>query len=589
MKSWLYASSFKNRIWLSFVLFVSASVTIAGVTSYYAASRILENKAMALSQSMINKSAQALEEKLRKVRTSVSTFTMSEPFNRLTDIVRNGASLSSYERFELNTSLQNAIYQMKLIEPAIAAVLVHSPIGEFYVEADKRIAGAALDEGMTELVSRTRTPVWIESHEDPYFAGKAKVLTLLSRPVSSSVYDGIYVMANVKEEYLRSYLLDNIGDDSGEIILLDAQGDPVIDHDTPLEALAMQAEFQSKLAADRDHFEIRYQGGSYLVNYARISFPDNWMVVNVQSIGELRKEIHLIQWITAGTVVLFVLLAAFLSKKMTLLLLRPLIKLQNLMKRAEQNDLTVRYESAYKDEFAQVGQRFNRMLEEIGTLIHDVKLAETNKRKAEIKALQSQIDPHFLYNTLNTILWKSEVGEHEDVREMIVSLSLLFRLGLNNGKELTTVRQEIDHVTQYLRLQQQCYEDVFDFTVIVPNDDMLSRPILKLLLQPLVENSILHGFKDAVGNGSLRIEVGASATHLELIVEDNGKGFDAAAVMRELTVGPSRSGGYALRNVYNRLLLYYGNDARMTMESEPFERTAIKLFLPLETGIDRHE
>lgn len=587
MKSWLYASSFKTRLWLSFVLFITVSITISGLTSHYAASRILERKSMQLSQNMINKSAQALEEKLRKVRLSALTFTMNEPFQRLTEAVQSKAELSAYERYSLSGALKNAMFQMKLIEPSIASVLLQTPIGEFHLDTDKRIAGVSPANSLfTKMADGSRLPVWIESHEDPFFEGKSKVLTLLTKPVSSAAPHDIYVMVNVKEEVLRTYMMENIGPDSGEMIIYNESGSIALEMESPLKELAAQPSFRSNITSDRGHFEYKYNSASYLVNYAEVSFPDNWMVVNIQSMEQLHKEISLIKWITAGTIMMFVLLASFLSKKMTSLLLRPLIKLQQLMKRAETNDLTVRFESAYRDEFAQVGQRFNRMLEEIEALIRDVKVAETNKRKAEIKTLQSQIEPHFLYNTLNTILWKSESGEHDDVRDMIVSLSLLFRLGLNNGSEVTTVAKELEHVSQYLRIQQMCYEELFDYVIDVEGDELLDQPILKLLLQPLVENSILHGFKDGVSNGMIRISIASTPTHLLMAVEDNGKGFDTGATRRRLQEGTVQPNGYALRNVYNRLTLYYGKEAAMSMESLPYVRTVVKLEIPLRSGAD---
>ncbi|MFD1904774.1 sensor histidine kinase [Paenibacillus rhizoplanae] len=119
------------------------------------------------------------------------------------------------------------------------------------------------------------------------------------------------------------------------------------------------------------------------------------------------------------------------------------------MVEVEYNDLDVRFQSRYEDEVSAVGHKFNRMLDQIQVLIQEVRTSEQEKRKSEVKALQAQVDPHFLYNTLNTIFWKSENGEKSDVSEMIVALSLLFRLGLNNGNDITTLQQEVQHVRQY--------------------------------------------------------------------------------------------------------------------------------------------
>lgn len=170
---------------------------------------------------------------------------------------------------------------------------------------------------------------------------------------------------------------------------------------------------------------------------------------------------------------------------------------------------------------------------------------------------------------------------------MIVSLSKLFRLGLNNGNEITTVRKEMEHVTQYLRIQQQCYEDLFDYSIHVEDESILDQPMLKLLLQPLVENSILHGFKDGADNGRIQITIEVEERQLLCTVEDNGKGFDTDAIQQFLTMGEAgKSNGYALRNVYNRLTLYYGKGASMSMESQPMERTVVSLVIPLFGEMD---
>ncbi|UUZ83955.1 sensor histidine kinase [Paenibacillus sp. P26] len=248
----------------------------------------------------------------------------------------------------------------------------------------------------------------------------------------------------------------------------------------------------------------------------------------------------------------------------------------------EQNRLDVRFQSKYEDEVAQVGLKFNRMLEEITSLIEDVKEAEHEKRKMEVKTLQAQIDPHFLYNTLNTIIWKSETSQNRDVTEMIVSLSLLFQLGLNGGNEMTTLGKEIDHVRQYLMLQQKCYEGLFDYTIELEDESLQDRPPLKIILQPLVENSILHGFEAMDGGGRIRITTRREGTNLVLRVEDNGAGMDVRTVEADMRTEQALKKGYALRNVYGRLRLYYGEGADIALASDPYVSTSVTLTIPLE-------
>ena len=252
------------------------------------------------------------------------------------------------------------------------------------------------------------------------------------------------------------------------------------------------------------------------------------------------------------------------------------------MKKVEQNNLDVRFTSKYEDEVTQVGLKFNRMLEEISSLIDDVKEAEFEKRKMEVKALQARIDPHFLYNTLNTIIWKSESSQNQDVREMITSLSLLFQLGLNGGNELTTLAKEIDHVRQYLNLQQKCYEGLFDYTIELEDNSLLEKPILKIILQPLVENSILHGFEEMEEMGKIRISITCQSDTMRLRVGGQWcSGWTSQSVKADMRIEQSLKRSYALRNVYGRLRLHYGSEADIDLSSVPHVSTSVTLTIPL--------
>ncbi|MNQ78510.1 Sensor histidine kinase YehU [compost metagenome] len=298
---------------------------------------------------------------------------------------------------------------------------------------------------------------------------------------------------------------------------------------------------------------------------------------------ELLDPVRNIKWLVLCMMAGCITLALLLARYMSHLLLKPLLHLQHTMRQVENNDLSARFESPYQDEIGDAGRRFNRMLGTIEQLIEEVMESEKEKRKAEVKALQAQIDPHFLYNTLNTVFWKCEMNEYEDVKEMVISLSGLFRLGLNNGHEITTLGKELEHVRQYLQIQKQCYETLFDY-IIEADTEWFHLPVLKVILQPLVENSILHGMKALKNQGIIRIKVEKEAQRLVIRVSDNGVGMDVGALKAKMNepVGPSN--GYALKNVRSRLQLYYGQDAEITFVSEPYIHTEVSISIPLEGG-----
>jgi two-component system sensor histidine kinase YesM len=395
----------------------------------------------------------------------------------------------------------------------------------------------------------------------------------------------VYIVVNVKEDTFRALIRQNMASNRVEQLLFTRGAQPVFQ--AQKDAILADGGLIRDRISQQSESNVEYRGKDgreYLVNYAALGMNPEWVLVGYQSKSDLLAPMRNIRWsilmIMGGCIVLALIISSVVSD----VLLRPLFKLRSLMLKVEQNHLDVRFESRYQDEVTQVGYKFNRMLEQIGALIDEVKLSEREKRKSEIKALQAQIDPHFLYNTLNTIFWKSELEEHEAVKDMIVSLSLLFRLGLSNGREVTTLGDELEHVRQYLNLQSRCYEELFDYSIEVEDPVLLELPILKIMLQPLVENSILHGFKDMTARGRIVIAVSRTEDILRIEVSDNGAGMDVREVQQRMTEPGTGRQSYALSNVGSRLTLYYGDKSSLLMNSVPYEETKITLIIPIETG-----
>ena len=197
----------------------------------------------------------------------------------------------------------------------------------------------------------------------------------------------------------------------------------------------------------------------------------------------------------------------------------------------------------------------------------------------KLQALASQINPHFLYNTLDTIVWMAEFNESKRVVEVTKSLATYFRLALNNGNEQIQLKSEIEHVRQYLFIQQQRYGDQLNYRIeeLASYDDYL---VPKLILQPLVENAIYHGTQAVSRPGEIRLRVYEDDHHLVISVYDNGQGFDS--IMKEEARDKLvRQGGIGLSNVDKRLKLQFGEAYHMEWESQPDQFTEIRLYLPL--------
>lgn len=587
MKHLFRKMSLKKRLWVSFVLLTVVCISATGTYVSVFFSREMETQATKTSQDTLNKTAQVFDERLRNIVVSVSTLMMGEPFQRT---MRDAQSNNSKEYYNRLSEMQTPFAQMMLAEQSIDSVLVHTPIGDFYpTEARRNKATDFADTSINTMILDTQkrwSTLWVRGHAEELFSRGNPVISLIIKPLFDMQLPGVYVVVNIREDHLHDLIQAHLQEGSLKQLVVDRSSQGVFSSVAGLPDNDRQL-YERIGSNEQGHFEyVSESSSTYLVNYAALDMNPDWVLIGYQSKSRLLAPVRQMRWTIVTIMSACVVLALIMSSMLSELLLKPLFKLRNLMFKVEQNQLDVRFESVFEDEISQVGHKFNRMLEQIGELIEEVKTSEQEKRKSEIKALQAQIDPHFLYNTLNTIYWKSEMEEQQDVSEMIVSLSLLFRLGLNNGKEVTTLRQELDHVSQYLKLQAMCYPDLFQYEMPEVDEKLLDLPVLKIVLQPLVENSILHGFQELPHPGRIRIGAAAEGGLLTLTVTDNGSGMDADYVEKMLNGPEEERTSYALSNVRARLSLYYGYKASMKLESEPGVRTSVKLNIPMQEVIN---
>lgn len=581
LKAWLYRTSLKKRIWLSFTALTVFFISITGLWAYSIASRAMERNSIDLNRNVLNQSVNVLDQKLKQIIVASSTMMLSDAYKQtIRDIQANNT-----DRFFANFSLlQGPFTQAELTENSIESILISTPDGDFYSAGNlRRTATPFMESLLYQRIKDNPESNWVESHQDELFAGNHPVISLLLQPLTESYVPDVFLAVNVKEDILEDTVSGGASLGSAKFLLIDKSGASVFgDKERP--DWSRSAAFMDKLLeADSGNFEYSAGGGTMLVSYAGSRYAGDWLLVSYQSKQELLQPVRSIQWLVLMSMAVCIVIALLLARYLSALLLGPLLKLQKTMSRVEQEDLGARFQSPFQDEIGEAGRKFNQMLDRIGELILEVKDTEKEKRKAEIKALQAQIEPHFLYNTLNTIFWKCEMDEYEDVKQMVISLSALFRLGLNNGQEITTLGRELEHVRQYLNLQQQCYEGLFEYT-ITAGPELLELPVLKIIIQPLVENSILHGLKELRGGGRITIAVAAEGQQLVIRVTDNGAGMDAEQLNARLKE-PVGSGGYALSNICSRLQLYYGKEAGLFFRSRPHIQTEAVLSIPMEGGV----
>lgn len=327
------------------------------------------------------------------------------------------------------------------------------------------------------------------------------------------------------------------------------------------------------------------QGSDYQIMNKDSDYT-KWKTVGVFSLNETLREVTTIRnysLVIAGLTFVLAIAAAFFF---TDSIARPLRKLRSLMKKAEEGDLSVRFHSRYTDEVGQLGRSFNTMISEIGNLIDLVYAEQQRKREAELKTLQAQIKPHFLYNTLDTIQWMAQSHKAQDIVDVVGALANLFRIGLSKGKEMITVREELEHVKSYLFIQKTRYEDKLDYALEY-EEAVLGQAILKLILQPLVENAIYHGIHAQRGGGRILITAGITQEKLHICIRDTGKGMTEEKlqeIQAMLASGRSAQGGlgFGLYNVHERIRLSFGPGYGLTFTRIPDGGTQVEIWHPLQ-------
>ncbi|MFB5761237.1 cache domain-containing sensor histidine kinase [Paenibacillus medicaginis] len=572
---YLRRQSFRNKLKIAFLAVILISVLMTGGLSYYISAVTLEKNALKLTQDTVVRSTQIVDEKLNKLMLIMMTFMISQPFY---DMLKDAASGDTSGYYTHLNDLDNVFSQARIAEPLIQSIYVTTPIGEFYPSSMNRNRLTAFEDTfLYERIEQEKKNLWVEGHEDMLFSGRERVISLILEPIFDFPVSDVYIVVNIREDGFRKLVQGDSGTGASSF-LLNAQGETIYSVKEPLVRQAVDSgNLRDMMNRPEGSQSFELNGKAYLLNYARLGIAD-WTMTTIQSQAGVLKDMVYVKWLIAGVALAAFAVTTLISGALTRYLLKPLQGLLKVMKRVENNDLSARFESGSGDELAQVGFRFNRMLEQIVVLIEEVTEAQTHKRSAEIKALSGQMDPHFLYNTLNTIYWKLNLQQVGPSQKMVMSLSRLFQLGLNNGQEITTLSKELEHVRQYLELQSSCYEGLFSYEIHVREPDLSVLSIPRIILQPLVENSILHGFRDLVNGGRIEIEIAGDGERWTLAVRDNGSGMDEDQVCALFWRESEK--GYAVSNLIRRLQLYYGDGAEFHLDSAPERGTEIRISLP---------
>lgn len=379
-------------------------------------------------------------------------------------------------------------------------------------------------------------------------------------------------------------LLDGVTlGNEGYIYLIDGNGEIIYHPRAQLIDSGLEHENNRAVSEYRDGiYQETFHGEERVITVKSVGYT-GWKLIGVAprqtvSLNSLKTQL-LVVFVAAFILFLMSLVNSYISSRIT----TPIRKLELSVNEIEKGNLNAKVDAEGSYEIRHLGQSVQNMAKQIQVLMADIVSEHEKKRKQEFDTLQSQINPHFLYNTLDIIVWMIENEKPDQAVKAVTALARFFRISLSRGKSIITVKDELEHVRNYLMIQHMRFKNRFSYT-IEAEDEVLELASLKLMLQPLVENAIYHGMEFMDGDGEIFISAWKEGEDLYLKVSDNGLGMTEEQVARLFSdtphTGSSRGSGSGVKNVNERIRLYFGSEYGLSIESEPDEGTVVTIHLP---------
>lgn len=570
----------RTKLFLSFLILNLIPLALVGTLVYQKSSSLIQEKTNDYTTDILGEVSKNISLNVNEIeRMYYTLFTNAEVRSVLEKA--NRGEINPPEYLSLSKRMYNLLYGTIIERSDVNAVDLYSLNGMVFNAGQNSLAGALSTEEWKRIQNNRGDLIWLypdSGSKDIVFA--------------SSIYDvetmekmGYFILS-YKEEALHSIYSEIKLNEQGQLYIVNEQG-AVISYGrtSPGDGVPGGSFFERIAGADGEGgFTQEINGIIHNVTYYPIG-DIGWKIISViPSTNYEQTSIQLKNWmlvlIGSSFVVSFVL-AYFVSDSIS----KPIRRLAAVMKHVEQDQLDVSFQHHSRDEIGLLSRNFNRMVQRIKYLIEQVYQAELLKQQTQLKYLMFQINPHFLFNTLETINWLSRIQGAPDVGKLSKALGDLMREGIK-GKEFVTVAQEIENLEKYLYIQKYRYGDRITVDMAVEEE---AQPIIvpHFILQPLLENAFVHGLEMSMGGGKILITGRVEQERLVLTVEDNGQGMAEATlhqIRQSLQAGKDKIGiGIGLLNVHQRIQLHYGKTYGLSVSSKLEAGTSVTVTLPLHS------
>ncbi len=578
-------------------------LVITSIFSYNQSSSAIRSKTSTYSSQVMNQVGVNIERELNRLEND----SIEIEFSSLTqNVLTNIKNMSAWEiEIVQLTMKENLVKKFSFLHDVSDVLLYTNDRRRIVAYGDRsfklNLKKEFLDTYLKELEEKEGTPVWKSSNIDVEerlvkFATSAEQMNksdciLLGRAVLSLETREIIgtLLIRTNERYFSNIYRNIDMGKNADIFVVDSDGIVVSSRNTKIPVAKQYKdqmlikELLNRTGSQDKTFNMSIDDKKYMIAFSYLKDAD-WFVVSTIPYSYLNAEVKGILTNIMLLVIGCSVLAVLLSYIFTLTLSKPLKRLINTMNEVKRGNLSVSIIDNSTDEIGEVVGNFNTMLNEIKNLMESVKLNEKQKREAEIKILQAQINPHFLSNTLNTVKWLAGAQKAHNIEALVSSLIKLLHVSMGKGDDFITMGEEVEYIKSYINIQEYRYYDKFR-VVFEIEEDILDYKVLRFLIQPVVENAIIHGIGPMTEQGLISIKGFKYNDVLKIRVTDNGEGIPRERLCKILTVddyeNKSKFSGIGINNVNERIQINFGDEFGLHIESVPKLYTTVELTLPI--------
>jgi two-component system sensor histidine kinase YesM len=582
-----WGKSINYRIFVMTATFMAVALIVSTQWSMNIFSDSLESKAKENMGNILEQTNKLIDMRISGI-LNTSNLIFNDP-NMIT--LFDGISReTSPDEYYLTNTANPIINKYVLSDPSIVSImLVNKKKNWFIPSADFDYYATGVSTFIQHYYTYaeeyfTRGIIWVPSHPIDYSSKEhshEKIIKLVRDIYDQKIEYAATMIINISERSI-SDLFRNVNTPDSTVFYVIDQDSHVISGTDQLQLNDSEEAKPFLTAAERQDGSMiaEFRGKPHLFVFHKLVGVD-WISVGAVPVEEMLKDRNKI---VSGIriFVLFLLIISIIGTwVLSYSITKPIRKLSGIMRDVKAGNLDIKVEIHTRDEIGMLGHSFNLMLQRVGELLHQLKESHDKEKQAEIRALQANINPHFLYNTLESVIWLAESKDYEEITELISKLGKYYRLSLSRGMEIVKIKDELAHAEHYLAIERIRHGDKFIYEIEVESE-ILEYECLKLILQPLVENALHHGILHNQGKGMISIRGRKEGEAIVLTIQDNGQGIAKSRLdeINELF----RSGrsfelpsSYGIKNVNERLQLKYGMDCGLFYRSEEGTGTLVEV------------